>query len=168
MRIKVEVMGKIRCVNEMTLRVTVPAEEVDAAIAEAYQYLRDKVKIDGFRSGHAPDQIIEQRYRELLMNLQKEYIYTRSWMQVQDQEGMKVIRAGDVQLISRQIERGKPVSYMRLVHIDGGEFDLKNHESPTVHVTGKPNDTETGSEGFTPRLVEDNTSIVHSPCGEED
>ena len=45
--------------NHIKLTVTVPAEEVDAAIKQSYETLGKKVRIPGFRKGHAPRPVVD-------------------------------------------------------------------------------------------------------------
>ena len=55
---------KVEKVNdtEAKLIIEVPAEDFDKAIDEAYEKNKDKFKLDGFRQGKVPREMIEKTY----------------------------------------------------------------------------------------------------------
>jgi len=46
------------------VNVTVPVEEVDAALGAAIAMYRTSVNLDGFRKGKVPASIVENRFRK--------------------------------------------------------------------------------------------------------
>ena len=49
-------------------RIDISAQEVQERVDLEVKDLSQKVKIDGFRKGHAPQNIIKQQYQEKLLN----------------------------------------------------------------------------------------------------
>ena len=50
--------------SEIEIIAAIPSEELDAARAQAIQNLSKTAKIDGFRKGHVPEQVILKNYSE--------------------------------------------------------------------------------------------------------
>ena len=51
-----------RVVNDATLKITLPAEEVNKGFKKAISKIANSVNIPGFRKGKAPRNIIEMHY----------------------------------------------------------------------------------------------------------
>ena len=48
--------------NQVRLHFDIPAEQFETAIQKAYQKLRGKIRVPGFRPGKAPRKVIENMY----------------------------------------------------------------------------------------------------------
>lgn len=60
MRVEVETLDS----TQVRLEIEVPAEDVDAALQEAYQALRSYVSLPGFRKGRVPLTLLKSRFPE--------------------------------------------------------------------------------------------------------
>lgn len=57
-----------RVVNDATLKITLPAEEVNKGFKKAISKIANSVNIPGFRKGKAPRNIIEMHYAKMPLN----------------------------------------------------------------------------------------------------
>ena len=57
-----------RVVNDATLKITLPAEEVNKGFKKAISKIANSVNIPGFRKGKAPRNIIEMHYGKMPLN----------------------------------------------------------------------------------------------------
>lgn len=74
------------------LTVTIPAEQVDAAVAEAYKQLAKEVRLPGFRPGKAPRKMIEQALgSDYALNQAAENLINRTYGAALDQESLRVM-----------------------------------------------------------------------------
>lgn len=95
-----------RVENEVTLKITVPAADVNAGYKKAVQKLANEVKIDGFRKGKAPRRIIEMRLgKDAVKGEAFEIVANKAYSQVLDQE--KLIPVSDPTVKESVFEEGK-------------------------------------------------------------
>lgn len=74
------------------LTVTIPVEQVDAAVAEAYKQLAKEVRLPGFRPGKAPRKMIEQALgSDYALNQAAENLINRTYGVALDQESLRVM-----------------------------------------------------------------------------
>jgi len=79
------------------LTVTVPADQVDAAIERAYKAVSGKVKIPGFRPGKAPRPMIDSMIgREYVLQEATEDVVNTSYPQALDAEELRPIESPEM------------------------------------------------------------------------
>ena len=99
------------------LTVTVPADQVDAAIAAAFKGLASRVRIPGFRPGHAPRQVLEQQLgRDYILTTALEDLINRTYPQAADQEHLRTVGQADFP-DPEQLEEGKDYAYTVTVQL---------------------------------------------------
>ena len=99
------------------LTVTVPAEQVDATIAAAFKGLAHRVRIPGFRPGHAPRQVLEQQLgRDYILTTALEDLINRTYPQAADQEHLRTVGQADFP-DPEQLEEGKDYTYTVTVQL---------------------------------------------------
>ncbi|MCL2332980.1 MAG: trigger factor [Actinomycetia bacterium] len=97
--------------NAGELTVTVPAEKVDAAIAAAFKGLARRVRIPGFRPGHAPRKVLEQQIgRDYILTTALEDLINTTYPQAADQEHLRTVGQADFP-DPEQLEEGKDYTY---------------------------------------------------------
>jgi trigger factor len=109
------------------LRVTVPAERVQAAEAKALKYYAQRAKLPGFRPGKAPEAVVRKRFQDAIRQAVLEELLQESWKTVQDSEKLEPI--ADPAVRNLKFEDGSAL-----------EFDL--------HVEVKPKITLSRIGGF--------------------
>ena len=92
--------------NHIKLTVTVPAEEVDAAIEQSYETLGKKVRIPGFRKGQAPRPVVDNY-------MGKEYVLSEATEALVDSTYPKAIDAENLRPIDVARRRGASQSSCR-------------------------------------------------------
>jgi len=102
--------------NEVTLQITVSADDFQKAIQEAYLKNRKKFNIPGFRKGKAPRKIIEMQYGEgifyedaINIALPKEYD------KAIDEHNLEPVDRPDIDI--EQIEKGKDLVFTAKVTV---------------------------------------------------
>lgn len=99
------------------LTVTVPAERVDAVIAAAFKSLAKRVRIPGFRPGHAPRQVLEQQLgRDYILTTALEDLINTTYPQAADQEHLRTVGQADFP-DPEQLEEGKDYTYQVTVQL---------------------------------------------------
>jgi len=122
-------------VNDHTVRltVTVPAADVDSAIARAYKEVAKKVKIPGFRPGKAPRSVIDTHVgRETVLGEAQETVLDESYPAAVEAEGLKVIARPEVGDLDELLE-GADFTYEVTVEIKP-ELTLSSYEGISVTV----------------------------------
>jgi trigger factor len=117
--------------NPVKKKITVvfPAEEVNAAFATAVSTLRGHVRLNGFRPGKVPAEIIEKRFfDDVRRQVSKQLI---------DDHGGKIIEAGDFHVLSPiecdggRPERGREFSYSMTFEVMP-EFEVPDYRGMPV------------------------------------
>ncbi len=100
-----------------SLTVTVPAEKVDATIAAAFKGLAKRVRIPGFRPGHAPRKVLEQQLgRDYVLTTALEDLINATYPQAADQEHLRTVGQADFP-DPEQLEEGKDYTYTVTVQL---------------------------------------------------
>ena len=87
--------------NHIKLTVTVPAEEVDAAIKQSYETLGKKVRIPGFRKGHAPRPVVDNYMgKDYVLSEATEALVDSTYPIAIDAENLRPIAAPDVEEVA--------------------------------------------------------------------
>ncbi|AAS95812.1 trigger factor [Nitratidesulfovibrio vulgaris] len=111
------------------VNVTVPVEEVDAALGAAIAMYRTSVNLDGFRKGKVPASIVENRFRK--------EIYAEATQDLVNVHINEIVTSLAVSPLSRidfdggELERGKEFSYTISFEVMP-QFDLPDYEGFAV------------------------------------
>lgn len=111
-----------------SLQVTVPVERVRLAEDRAVQQVARRVRLPGFRAGHAPVAVVRKRFHEAIRQTVLEEVIRESWDQARESESLKPIADPSVRNV--KFEEGGPI-----------EFEL--------HVEVRPEIKLTSTGGFT-------------------
>lgn len=111
------------------VNITVPVEEVEAALSASIAMYRTNMSLDGFRKGKVPASLVESRFRK--------EIYTEATQDLVNVHINEVMTALDANPISRidfdggQLERGTPFEYSISFEVLP-EFDLPDYDGFAV------------------------------------
>ena len=72
-----------------SLQVTVPAERVRLAEDKAVQQVARRVRLPGFRAGHAPVAIVRKRFHDAIRQTVLDEVIRESWDQARESESLK-------------------------------------------------------------------------------
>jgi len=92
-----------------TLAVTVPVERVRAAEQETLRWYGAKMKLPGFRKGHAPEQVVRRRFGDAIRQSVLEGLLRESWEKARAEQRLKPI--GDPQVRNLKFEDGVPLTF---------------------------------------------------------
>ena len=123
MQVSVETTSPIA--RRMT--VTVPAEELEQAVASRLKRLSSQVKMPGFRPGKVPMKMVEAQYGQRVMQEATADLIQTSYQQALGQEQLKP--AGGPKIEPKSLERGQALEYV-------AEFDVYP-EIPQLSISGK-------------------------------
>ena len=114
--------------NYVKLTVTVPAEDVDAAIKKAYDKLGTKVRIPGFRKGKAPRPVVDNYLgRDYVLTEATEAIVEDTYPLAVDAESLRPIDSPEIDEVDSVVE-GDDFTFaakvelrpeLTLSHVDG-------------------------------------------------
>jgi trigger factor len=128
----------VETVSELKKRVEVevPAEEVTAAVERAVEGLRRRVKLRGFRAGHAPRPVLERLYGEQVRGEVVERLVRESYTLALSRHN--VFAVGDPEIVVEAIDPKKPLRFSATVDVRP-EVTVTDYEGievvrPAVHV----------------------------------
>ena len=103
MNVQVENLEK----NMVKLTIEVPEEQVEPALNKAYLKERNRIRIDGFRKGKVPRQIIEKMYGpEVFYEEAANILIQDNYEEAMDESGVDIVSSPSMEIV--QIEKGKP------------------------------------------------------------
>ena len=103
MSLQVEKLEK----NMAKLTVEVPAEEVEAALQNAYLKNRKQISVPGFRQGKGPRQMLEKMYGpEVFYDDAANALIQKAYPQAADECELEIVSRPAVDIV--QLEKGKP------------------------------------------------------------
>jgi trigger factor len=107
----------IETVNPVTKKVSIeiPAERVDAEIEKAYTGIQKKAKLQGFRPGKAPMQLIRRTYSDAMRDEVMRRFYEQTLFKALDEHKIEPIDSPTIE--SDILEQGAPFKYSALVEI---------------------------------------------------
>jgi trigger factor len=91
------------------LTVQVPSETIDSEVANRLKSLQGRVKIDGFRPGKVPLQVVKQRYGQQVLQEVAGEIMENSFRDALNQENLRP--AGDPVINAPTIKSGQPLEF---------------------------------------------------------
>lgn len=117
----------VNTLDEITreVSVSVPAEEVLQALDEAYHRLNKRVKLQGFRKGKAPRQMLEAHYKHQVEHEVAEEIVGSSLQQAAVSHRLEAV--GRPKIEGLNFQPGQPLEFTATVQIIP-QFELKSLE----------------------------------------
>lgn len=150
------------------ITVTVPAADVDDAIASAYSEIAKKLRIPGFRPGKAPRQVIDTHVgRDAVLAEAQDEVVSDSYGKAISQEDIRTVGQPDVGELDL-IEPGKDYTYTAEVQLRP-ELTLSSAEEFTVTVPPRTaTDSEVDAQIEQTRERFATLESVDQPAGEND
>jgi trigger factor len=124
--------------SQASLRVEVPAADVEAAVDHALRHLARRVRLPGFRPGKAPAAMVERAvgWPAVVRETLDEFVPT--WYSAALSQG-RVDAVGEPELSLGELERGAPFTFTATVtvspEVDLGDYLAIRVEEPVVEVT---------------------------------
>jgi trigger factor len=125
--VKVSIKDGKNCTKE--IETEVPAEDIQAKVDTIYQRLSREAKIDGFRKGKAPLEVVQKKFKSSVRDeiIQRELPeYVRS---VIEEKQLKAVSSP--QITHLQFEEGSPLKFVVVVETKP-VFELKNYKGLKV------------------------------------
>ena len=114
LNLSVELETRSACQRHVT--VTVPREDIDRYVSEAFDELGTKAEVSGFRPGRAPRKLVESRFKEQINEQVKGSILMDSLQQVNEDHELSAISEPDLDLDAVVLPDDGPMTF---------EFDLE-------------------------------------------
>ena len=107
----------VEAINPVTKKVSIeiPAERVDAEIEKAYTGIQKKAKLQGFRPGKAPMQLIRRTYSDTMRDEVMRRFYEQTLFKALDEHKIEPVDSPTIE--SDILEQGAPFKYSALVEI---------------------------------------------------
>jgi trigger factor len=107
----------VEAINPVTKKVSIeiPAERVDAEIEKAYSGIQKKAKLQGFRPGKAPMQLIRRTYSDTMRDEVMRRFYEQTLFKALDEHKIEPIDSPTIE--SDLLEQGTPFKYSAVVEI---------------------------------------------------
>ncbi|MEB7823557.1 trigger factor [Staphylococcus chromogenes] len=113
--------------NEGLLQVTVPAEEVDKALDQAFKKVVKQINVPGFRKGKVPRPIFEQRFGvEALYQDAVDILLPKAYSNAVEEAGINPVDQPEIEVT--QIEKGKEFKFDATVTVEP-EVELGDYKS---------------------------------------
>lgn len=139
----------IENVGELTKKVTItlPAEDVQGRLEEAYNKLRRETKMKGFRRGKVPRSIVVKHYKPQVEGEVGEKLVQESYFEIIEKQDFDVVTHPNI----KSINYNDDGSFTYVAEVDTKpEFELGEYkglelEKPSVEVTDEEIDQELAS-----------------------
>ena len=107
----------VETINPVTKKVSIeiPAERVDAEIEKAYTGIQKKAKLQGFRPGKAPMQLIRRTYSDAMRDEVMRRFYEQTLFKALDEHKIEPVDSPTIE--SDILEQGSSFKYSALVEI---------------------------------------------------
>lgn len=107
----------VETINPVTKKVSIeiPAERVDAEIEKTYAGIQKKAKLQGFRPGKAPLQLIKRTYSDTMRDEVMRRFYEQTLFKTLEEHKIEPIDSPTIE--SDHLEQGTPFKYSALVEI---------------------------------------------------
>ncbi|WP_105992282.1 trigger factor [Staphylococcus chromogenes] len=103
--------------NEGLLQITVPAEEVDKALDQAFKKVVKQINVPGFRKGKVPRPIFEQRFGvEALYQDAVDILLPKAYSNAVEEAGINPVDQPEIEVT--QIEKGKEFKFDATVTVE--------------------------------------------------
>lgn len=128
----------------MELAITVPVEDVTKQFDIEYNKIQKKAKIDGFRVGKAPIEVVKKKFKDNAVSGVAEELIKSSYFEAVKQTGIRPVDYPKVDF--EEIEEGQPFNYKAIVdlypEIELGNYKGISVEELRVKITDKDIDKE--------------------------
>lgn len=111
MRVEIETLSPIR----KRLHVELPPDRVENEFEEAYRKLARRVRLPGFRPGHAPRRMLEAQYGEAVREEVAAHLVRTSLQRALEEKGMQPVGSPEVREFA--CTRGKPFTVEATVEV---------------------------------------------------
>jgi len=107
----------VEAINPVTKKVSIeiPAERVDAEIEKAFTGIQKKAKLQGFRPGKAPMQLIRRTYSDTMRDEVMRRFYEQTLFKALDEHKIEPVASPTIE--SDILEQGVPFKYSAVVEI---------------------------------------------------
>jgi len=107
----------VEAINPVTKRVSVeiPAGQVDAEIEKVYAGIQKKAKLQGFRPGKAPMQLIRRTYAETMQDEVMRRLYEQTLFKALEEQKIEPVASPTIECDN--LEQGAPFKYSALVEV---------------------------------------------------
>lgn len=107
----------VEAINPVTKKVSIeiPAERVDAEIEKTYAGIQKQAKLQGFRPGKAPLQLIKRTYSDTMRDQVMRRFYEQTLFKALDEHKIEPVDSPTIE--SDILEPGSPFKYSALVEI---------------------------------------------------
>ena len=124
--------------SQVGVTIEVPAEVVDATYERVLSRLASRAKIEGFRPGRAPRQLVEARIGSAALREEVvETIVPEVLTQAMREQSIDAIDNPDVEVV--ELERGRPARLKATItvmpEVNLGDVDKLSADTPSVEVT---------------------------------
>ena len=113
MKFEIEELAKTR----KRLKVEISSEDISAALNKAYAELNKSVKVEGFRPGHVPREILEKKYGKSVEADVLERIIPVNYFQAVRDAGIIPVDEPKFAESDFKIKKGEPVSFTAEVEV---------------------------------------------------
>jgi trigger factor len=121
--------------NTVKLTVTVPADEVDQAVDQAYKAMAKQVRIPGFRKGHVPRKVIDNYVgREMTLSEATETVVQTSYPKAVDSQELRTVASPDLGELDN-VEPGAEYTYVAEIQVRP-ELTITGTEDFVITVPG--------------------------------
>ncbi len=115
------------------LTITVPAADVDEAIAEAYKAVGKKMRIPGFRKGHAPRPVVDNYVgRDHVLAEATEAVLNDFYPKAVDAEGLRPIESPETEALET-VQQGEDFTFEANV-VTRPELVLESADDITIEI----------------------------------
>src|SRR5687768_15213633 len=102
--------------SSLSVRVELPPEKLDSAIAEAVRHLSQRTKIHGFRPGKAPRAVVERAVgSEAVLEEAMDHLVQRAYRDALREQDILPLTQAEVNV--EQGEEGKPVIFTATIQV---------------------------------------------------
>jgi len=107
----------VEAINPVTKKVSIeiPAERVDSEIEKSFAGIQKRAKLQGFRPGKAPMQLIKRTYRDAMQDEVMRRFYEQTLFKALDEHKIEPVDSPTIE--SGALEQGAPFKYSAVVEI---------------------------------------------------
>lgn len=115
------------------LKVSVPAEEVEAETRAVVREMGQSARVPGFRKGKVPPSVVRQRYKETIEREVIDRLLPRFWRQAEQESELAALAPPRVEEVG-ELTEGEPLTFSATVEVRPpirlGELDPADFELP--------------------------------------
>lgn len=102
-------------VASRSLRVTIPAERVQAAESKAVKYYAKQARLPGFRKGKAPEAVVRKRFGDAIRQSTLQEVVREGWEQARETHALEPVAEPSVRNL--RFEAGSDVEFDLMVEV---------------------------------------------------